>query len=69
MITAHDIHALAVYMVENHGPKALGLADMAVGELEAQNATESADAWRALRSVVADMLAGRISASDRPAVH
>jgi len=69
MITTSDLHALAVFMVENHGKKAIHLADRAVDELEAQNATDSADAWRALRSVVVDMLEGRLSASERPRVH
>jgi hypothetical protein len=69
LITAHDIHALAVYMVENHGAKALHLADCAVDELEAQNETFSADAWRALRSVVEDMLEGRLSPAKQPVLH
>jgi hypothetical protein len=64
MITARDLHALAIFMVESHGPKALGLADRAVGELIAINEKESADAWIALRSVVADMLEGRMSADE-----
>jgi hypothetical protein len=64
MITASDIHSLAVFMVESHGRKALGLADRAVEEMVALNEQESADCWVALRSVVADMLAGRMS--DQP---
>jgi hypothetical protein len=60
MITARDLHALALFMVESHGPKALGLADLAVGELIALNESDGADCWIALRSVVADMLAGRL---------
>ena len=69
MITAQDLHALAVFMVENHGPKALHLADRAVDELDALNETFSADAWRALRSVVEDMLAGRLSTEEKPRLH
>ena len=69
MITAHDIHALAVFMVENHGTKALYLANCAVEELDAKNAVASADTWRALRSVVHDMLEGRIAIDQRPTVH
>ena len=61
MITARDLHALAIFMVESHGPKALGLADRAVDELMAINEEDSANAWIALRSVVADMLEGRMS--------
>jgi hypothetical protein len=60
MITASDIHSLALFMVESHGPKALGLADRAVDEMRALNEPESTECWEALRSVVADMLAGRI---------
>jgi hypothetical protein len=69
MITAHDIHALAVFMVENHGQKALHLANCAVDELDAKNAVASADAWRALRSVVRDMLEGRLAIDQKPTVH
>lgn len=68
-ITAHDIHALAVFMVENHGKKALHLANCAVEELDARNAVKSADAWRALRSVVRDMLEGRLATDHKPTVH
>ena len=58
MITAADLHALARFMVETHGPKALGLAERAVGEMEALNERVSADHWLALRAVLADMLDG-----------
>lgn len=68
-ITAHDIHALAVFMIENHGRKALYLANCAVEELDAKNAVKSANAWRALRSVVHDMLEGRIAIDQKPTVH
>lgn len=61
MITVADLHALAVFMVESHGPKALTLADLAVGEMMAQNESESTECWLALRSVVEDMLSGRIA--------
>jgi hypothetical protein len=61
MITASDLHSLAVFMVESHGRKALGLADRAVDEMMALNERESTECWVALRSVVVDMLAGRLS--------
>ena len=58
MVSAADLHALARFMVETHGSKALGLAERAVGELERINEHESAEHWYALRAVLADMLAG-----------
>lgn len=60
MITPHDLRRLAFRLVGRHGEVALSLADSAVRELEAQGEVESADAWRALKSVVADVLAGRL---------
>lgn len=69
MITARDLHALAVFMVESHGHRALNLADRAVGEMMAINEPESADCWIALRSVVADMLEGRMESGGEVRVH
>lgn len=69
MITASDLHALAVYMRDRHGPHALTLADLAVGEMEAQGETERADAWRALRAVIGDLVDGRIAEEAAPTLH
>jgi hypothetical protein len=62
MITPKDLHTLAKRLVNRHGPVALTYADKAVSELEANGDQERADAWRALRSVVADVLEGRLRA-------
>jgi hypothetical protein len=59
MITDHEINLLAAYMVETHGRKALSYADTAVCELEEIGEKMRADAWRALRVVVEDMVEGR----------
>ncbi len=59
-ITAEDIHQIAWTLVDMHGDQALGYADEAVGELDEQGKVEGADAWRALRSVMEDALAGRL---------
>ena len=64
MITANDLRSLATYMVERHGLVAIQYADQAVGELEAQGEADRADAWKALRSVVQDMVEGRLSQSE-----
>lgn len=64
MITANDLRSLATYMVERHGLVAVDYANQAVGELEAQGETDRADAWKALRSVVEDMVEGRLSQSE-----
>jgi hypothetical protein len=61
MITPQDLRRLAIRLVGRHGEVALSLAESAVQELEAQGETESAEAWRALKSFVADVLAGRLS--------
>jgi hypothetical protein len=59
MITPKDLHTLATRLVNRHGAVALNYADQAVSELEAIGEHERAEAWRALRSVVIDLLAGR----------
>ena len=60
-ITPEDIRCLAFTLVDRHGAKALGYADLAVGEMEDMGDDGRADAWRALKSVVEDALAGRIT--------
>lgn len=59
-ITPEDIRQIAFTLVDRHGVKALGYADQAVGEMEELGDSPRADAWRALKSVVEDALAGRI---------
>lgn len=69
MITPNDLHNLATYLVDRHGPTALTYASHAVEELETQGELMRADAWKALRSVVEDLVEGRISAGQRLTVH
>ena len=69
MITAQDIHALAAWMVAEHGSKALRLAALAIDELEAKQELREAEHWRALGDVAADMLAGRLCQETMPAIH
>lgn len=69
MITAHDLKALADFLVDRHGEHAVWYADQAVRELETQGEEWRADAWRALRSVVVDLLAGRMSGPEAVTVH
>jgi len=64
MISPKDLHTLATRLVNRHGAVALSYADQAVSELEAIGEHERADAWRALRSVVVDLLAGRFTAAE-----
>jgi hypothetical protein len=63
MITPKDLHTLATRLVKRHGDIALSYADQAVSELEAIGEHERAEAWRALRSVVVDLLAGRFASA------
>jgi hypothetical protein len=60
MITPKDLHTLARRLINRHGAIAVTYADRAVCELEASGEQERADAWRALRSVVIDVLEGRL---------
>ena len=64
MITPKDLHTLATRLINRHGAIALNYADQAVSELEAIGELERAEAWRALRSVVVDLLAGRFASTN-----
>lgn len=59
MITPNDLQDLASVLVERHGPKAVFFADCAVDEMEALGDEFRADAWRALKSLVEDVIEGR----------
>jgi len=60
-ITPDDIRMIAFTLVDRHGVRALGYADQAIAELEAQQEAASVAAWRALRSEIEDALDGRIA--------
>lgn len=60
MITPKDFDTLARRLVDRHGDIALNYAEQAVCELEAIGEFERADAWRALRSFVLDVLEHRL---------
>ena len=64
MISAEDLRSLATYLVDRHGDVAISYADQAVFELEAQGEEYRADCWKALRSVVVDVLAGRLDIAE-----
>ncbi|WP_421790540.1 hypothetical protein [Hyphobacterium sp.] len=68
-ITPSDMLSLAFLLVDRHGAKALGYADLAVGEMEDAGDDVRADAWRALKSVVEDALAGRLERDQDVTVH
>lgn len=68
-ITPEDIRIIAFTLVDRHGAQALGYADQAVIELDDKGETESADAWRALRSEIQDALNGRIVRETPIALH
>jgi hypothetical protein len=69
MITPDDIQALARFLVDKHGKTAMRYAELAVDEMEALGDTERADAWRALRSFVHDILEGRLDREGKITVH
>lgn len=68
-ITPEDIRQIAFTLVDRHGAKALGYADQAVGEMEELGDDSRAEAWRALKSVVEDALAGRIARNGGLTLH
>ena len=68
-ITVEDIRQIAWTMVDLHGPQAIGYADEAVTDLDEQGQPGGADAWRALRSVMEDALAGRLAREGDRTVH
>ena len=68
-LTADDFRQIAWTLVDLHGAQAIGVADEAVSDLDTQGCPESADAWRALRSVMEDALAGRLDRDSMLVVH
>ena len=68
-ITVEDIRQIAWTMVDLHGAQAIGYADEAVTDLDNQGLPESADAWRALRAVMEDALAGRLERAGDIVLH
>lgn len=58
-ITPDDIRQIAFTLIDRHGARALGYADLAVEELEGKGEAASAEAWKALRSEIVDALEGR----------
>lgn len=58
-ITPDDIRQIAFTLIDRHGVRALGYADLAVEELEGKGEAASAEAWKALRSEIVDALEGR----------
>lgn len=59
-ITPEDLRHVALTLLERHGARALGYADLAVEEMEEKGEAVSAEAWKVLRSVIADALGGRL---------
>lgn len=51
---------LAWALADTHGSAALAVADRTILELEGEGAPIVADAWRGLKSVLEDVLCGRL---------
>lgn len=68
-ITVEDIRQIAWTLVDLHGAQAIGYADEAMQDLEAQGQPEGAEAWLALKSVMEDALAGRIDRDAHLTLH
>jgi hypothetical protein len=52
---------IAWALADTHGNSALAVADRTIADLEGEGAPVVADAWRGLRSVLEDVLEGRMS--------
>lgn len=59
---------IAWALADTHGPRALGVADRTIAELEFEGEVICAEAWRGLRSVLEDVLKGRLG-REVPTVH
>lgn len=69
MITQQDLHSLAIWMIEEHGPAARRYADLAVGEMQALDDARGEQHWRALGEFIGEMLSGRLDAAAPPTQH
>jgi hypothetical protein len=52
---------IAWALADTHGPDALAVADRTIADLEGEGAPAVADAWRGLRSLLVDVLEGRMA--------
>ncbi len=68
LIPVDSLTRIAWALVDAHGPEALGVADRTIHELETEGSPVVADAWRGLRSVLEDVLEGRLG-RDAPTIH
>ncbi|MHA6287454.1 hypothetical protein [Maricaulis sp. CAU 1757] len=68
-ITVEDIRQIAWTMVDLHGAEAIGYADEAMTDCNTNGQPEGAEAWRALRSVMEDALAGRLAREGAITLH
>ena len=59
---------LAWALADTHGPAALDVADRTIRELDGEGAPVVADAWRGLKSVLEDVLRGRLGRG-APTIH
>ena len=59
---------IAWALADTHGARALTVADRTIEELELEGSDICADAWRGLRSLVEDVLEGRLG-RDAPIIH
>jgi hypothetical protein len=68
LIPVDSLTRIAWALADAHGDEALGVADRTIRELESKGSPVVADAWRGLRSVLEDVLGGRLG-RDTPTIH
>lgn len=68
LIPVDSLTRIAWALADAHGEDALRVADRTIRELESEGSPVVADAWRGLRSVLEDVLGGRLG-RDTPTIH
>ena len=59
---------IAWALFDVHGEKAINVAENAISELEVDGSFGAADAWRSVRTLVEDVVTGRIDRTT-PSIH
>jgi hypothetical protein len=63
-----SLNRIAWALADTHGTSALAVADRTINELEIEGSDLVAEAWRGLRSMLEDVLEGRLGRED-PTIH
>ncbi|KAF0117345.1 MAG: hypothetical protein FD163_1613 [Hyphomonadaceae bacterium] len=67
-LKVNSLATIAWALFDAHGDKALGVADKAIYDLETEGMPMAADAWRGVKSMVEDVVLGRMD-REQPTIH